>query len=88
MRHLIISERIKALECQGAALVIRREQAPLQTIPLRRLETMVFLHSVSLPSRLSVQPASWGLRWFISTVISCAEALPLSHQVLYWPTSG
>nr|MDT0252508.1 hypothetical protein [Endozoicomonas sp.] len=26
MRHLIISERVEALECQGAALVIRREQ--------------------------------------------------------------
>ncbi len=61
MRHLIISERIKALECQGAALVIRREQAPLQTIPLRRLETMVFLHSVSLPSRLISTAGELGI---------------------------
>lgn len=61
MRHLIISERVEALECQGAALVIRRAQAPMQTIPLRRVETLVFLHSVSLPSRLISTAGELGI---------------------------
>ncbi|MFK0571719.1 CRISPR-associated endonuclease Cas1 [Endozoicomonas sp.] len=36
-------------------------QAPLQTIPLRRVETLVFLHSVSLPSRLISTAGELGI---------------------------
>ncbi|AMO56212.1 CRISPR-associated endonuclease Cas1 [Endozoicomonas montiporae] len=52
MAHLIINDRVKSLECQAQALLIRQENKPPLAIPLRRLDTLVLLHSVSLPSRL------------------------------------
>ncbi|WP_257266093.1 CRISPR-associated endonuclease Cas1 [Endozoicomonas sp. ONNA2] len=81
MRHLIISERIEALECQGAALVIRREQAPLQTIPLRWLETLVFLHSVSLPSRLISTAGELG----IALIYINSQQSPVAQKLCHYP---
>ncbi|WP_448216482.1 CRISPR-associated endonuclease Cas1 [Endozoicomonas sp. 2B-B] len=52
MAHLIINDRVISLECQAQALMIRMENKPPLTIPLRHLDTLVLLHSVNLPSRL------------------------------------
>ncbi|UYM15642.1 CRISPR-associated endonuclease Cas1 [Endozoicomonas euniceicola] len=61
MAHLIINERVKSLECQAQALLIRKEQQPPLTIPLRRLDTLVLLHSVSIPSRLISTAQEMGI---------------------------
>ncbi|AMO56242.1 CRISPR-associated endonuclease Cas1 [Endozoicomonas montiporae] len=52
MTHLIINDRVASLECQAQALLIRMQDKPPLAIPLRRLDTLVLLHSVDIPSRL------------------------------------
>ena len=50
-KRLVLAQKGLTLMCSGECLIIRNEKQHWN-IPLRRLEQIIFLHSVDLPSRL------------------------------------